>query len=61
MINEKRHSLKSGPDTRDPGPETWDPETRDPGPRDSRPGTVTWDPEIWDPERTMLWELRQSL
>ena len=42
-----RHSLKSGPETRDLGPrdlrpqdpETWDPETREPDAQDS--GTLT--------------------
>ena len=42
--SKKWHSLKSGSETRDPGPcdpgpETWDPETRDPRP---------WDPAPWD-------------
>ena len=42
--SKKLHSLKSGSETRDPGPcdpgpESWDPETRDPR---------LWDPAPWD-------------
>ena len=57
LIHIKRHSLKSGPDTRDPGnvrsktlrPETWDPGAlgpRETGPR--HPGPWNWDPDTQD-------------
>ena len=46
-VNGIWHSLKSGPETRDLGPGTLRPETRE--------------PEIWDPKTTRLWELRQNL
>ena len=64
MLDDKWHSLKSGPETRDPGhwdlepwnlktlgpwnPETLKPETRDPGP---------WDPRLWNSETQIHWTL----
>ena len=60
------HSLKSGPQTRDPGTR---PVTRDLRHEALGPGTQgtvtqdpeTWHTETWDPETKRLWELRQNL
>ena len=40
-------SLKSGPETRDSGHETWDPRPWDPG---TGLGLGTCDPGTWDPD-----------